>query len=75
MGALGYELFVGLATQVIDPVRKEELVWLTPPDSFIIYSKYSKKLRGSYDAGGVRELFVEWQNNKSNLLRVWISLL
>jgi len=26
MGALGYELFVGLATQVIDPVRKEELV-------------------------------------------------
>jgi len=26
MGALGYELFVGLATQVIDPVRKEELM-------------------------------------------------
>jgi hypothetical protein len=26
MGALGYELFVGLATQFIDPVRKEELV-------------------------------------------------
>jgi len=46
MGALGYELFVGLATQVIDPVRKEELVWLTPPDSFIIYIKYSRKLRG-----------------------------
>jgi len=26
MGALGYELFVGLATQVIYPVRKEELI-------------------------------------------------
>jgi len=49
MGALGYELFVGLATQVIDPVRKEELVWSTPPDSFIIIrSSFIVNILGSW---------------------------